>query len=59
MADMNKFNDELLEAGVLLGYDGLYPSSNSLLKKELFTATLYEKTRLNEGRRRRRASARR
>src|SRR5215813_4496084 len=27
MADMNKFNDELLEAGVLLGYDGLYPSS--------------------------------
>ena len=27
MADMNKFNDELLEAGVLLDYDGLYPSS--------------------------------
>src|SRR6201987_2633234 len=27
MADMNKFNDELLEAGVLLGYDGLPPSS--------------------------------
>ena len=27
MADMNKFNDELLEAGVLLGYDGLHPSS--------------------------------
>src|SRR6516225_657504 len=27
MSDMNKFNDELLEAGVLLGYDGLYPSS--------------------------------
>jgi hypothetical protein len=27
MADMNKFTDELLEAGVLLGYDGLYPSS--------------------------------
>jgi hypothetical protein len=27
MAEMNKFNDELLEAGVLLGYDGLYPSS--------------------------------
>ena len=27
MADLNKFNDELLEAGVLLGYDGLYPSS--------------------------------
>ncbi|HTZ32407.1 MAG TPA: YciI family protein [Methylomirabilota bacterium] len=27
MADMNKFNDELLEAGVLTGYDGLYPSS--------------------------------
>jgi hypothetical protein len=27
MADMNKFNDELLEAGVLIGYDGLYPSS--------------------------------
>ena len=27
MADMNKFNDDLLEAGVLLGYDGLHPSS--------------------------------
>src|SRR5499433_3733802 len=27
MADMNKFNDVLLEAGVLLGYDGLHPSS--------------------------------
>jgi len=27
MADMNKFNNELLEAGVLLGYDGLHPSS--------------------------------
>jgi hypothetical protein len=27
MADMDKFNDELLEAGVLLGYDGLHPSS--------------------------------
>jgi hypothetical protein len=27
MADMNKFNDELLEAGVLIGYDGLHPSS--------------------------------
>jgi len=27
MADMNKFNDELLEAGVLLGYDGLHPPS--------------------------------
>ena len=27
MADMNKFNDELLEAGVLVGYDGLHPSS--------------------------------
>ena len=27
MADMNKFNHELLEAGVLTGYDGLYPSS--------------------------------
>ena len=27
MADMNKFNDELLEAGVLIGYDGLFPSS--------------------------------
>ena len=27
MADMNKFNGELLEAGVLLGYDGLHPSS--------------------------------
>jgi hypothetical protein len=27
MADMNKFNDELLEAGVLSGYDGLHPSS--------------------------------
>ena len=27
MADLNKFNDELLEAGVLSGYDGLHPSS--------------------------------
>ena len=27
MADMNKFNDELVKAGVLLGYDGLHPSS--------------------------------
>jgi hypothetical protein len=27
IADMNKFNDELLEAGVLMGYDGLHPSS--------------------------------
>ena len=27
MADMDKFNDDLLEAGVLLGYDGLHPSS--------------------------------
>jgi len=27
MADMNKFNDDLLAAGVLLGYDGLHPSS--------------------------------
>ena len=24
MADLNKFNDELLEAGVLIGYDGLH-----------------------------------
>ena len=27
LAEMNKFNDELLEAGVLIGYDGLHPSS--------------------------------
>ena len=27
MADLNKFNDQLLEAGVLIGYDGLHPSS--------------------------------
>ena len=27
MTDMNKFNDELSEAGVLLGYDGLHRSS--------------------------------
>ena len=27
IADMNKFNDELLEAGVLIGYEGLHPSS--------------------------------
>jgi len=27
MDDLNKFNDELLEAGVLIGYDGLHPSS--------------------------------
>ena len=28
MADLNKFNDDLLEAGVLIGYDRLHPSSN-------------------------------
>ena len=28
IADINKFNVELLEAGVLIGYDGLHPSSN-------------------------------
>jgi hypothetical protein len=27
MADMNKFNDELVKAGVLLAYEGLHPSS--------------------------------
>ena len=27
MADMNKFIDELVRAGVLLGYEGLHPSS--------------------------------
>ena len=27
MADMNKFIDELINAGVLLTYDGLHPSS--------------------------------
>ena len=27
MAEMNKFNDELVAAGILLGYDGLHPSS--------------------------------
>ena len=27
LADLNKFNDDLLEAGVLIGYDGLHPSS--------------------------------
>jgi len=27
MAEMNKYNDDLLEAGVLIGYDGLHPSS--------------------------------
>ena len=27
MADMNKFIDELISAGVLLTYDGLHPSS--------------------------------
>ena len=27
MAEMDKFNHELLEAGVLIGYDGLHPSS--------------------------------
>jgi hypothetical protein len=25
IVDMNKFNDELLEAGALIGYDGLQP----------------------------------
>src|SRR5277367_5874874 len=29
MADLNKFNDDLLEAGVLIGYDGLHPSSKA------------------------------
>src|ERR1700693_147412 len=28
MADINKFHDDLLDAGVLIGYDGLHPSSN-------------------------------
>jgi hypothetical protein len=28
MAEINKFNNDLLEAGVLIGYDGLHPSSN-------------------------------
>jgi hypothetical protein len=27
IADMNKFTDELVEAGVLLSYEGLHPSS--------------------------------
>ena len=27
MADMNKFTDELVKAGVLLAYEGLHPSS--------------------------------
>ncbi len=27
MADMNKFTDELVKAGVMLGYEGLHPSS--------------------------------
>jgi hypothetical protein len=27
LADINKFNDDLLEAGVLTGYDGLHPSA--------------------------------
>ena len=27
VADMNKFTDELVEAGVVLGYEGLHPSS--------------------------------
>ena len=27
IADMNKFTDELVEAGVVLGYEGLHPSS--------------------------------
>ena len=27
VADMNKFTDELIEAGVMLGYEGLHPSS--------------------------------
>ena len=27
MADMNKFNDELVKAGVMLAYEGLHPSS--------------------------------
>ena len=31
MAEMNKFNDELMEAGVLIGYDGLHPSSKGAI----------------------------
>ena len=31
IAEMNKFNDELLEAGVLIGYDGLHPTSKGAL----------------------------
>ena len=27
IAEMNKFTDELVEAGVVLGYEGLHPSS--------------------------------
>jgi hypothetical protein len=27
LADMNKYTDELVKAGVLLGYEGLHPSS--------------------------------
>ena len=27
IADMNKYTDELIKAGVLLGYEGLHPSS--------------------------------
>ena len=27
VADMNKYTDELIKAGVLLGYEGLHPSS--------------------------------
>ena len=27
MAEMNKFNDELVAAGVVVGYEGLHPSS--------------------------------
>ena len=30
MADMNKFTDELIAAGVLLSYEGLHPSSKGV-----------------------------
>jgi hypothetical protein len=31
VADMNKFTDKLIEAGVMLGYEGLHPSSKGAL----------------------------
>ena len=41
-AAMGRFNEQLLQAGVLLEVTGLQPSSNSSLKNASSTATLIQ-----------------